>query len=104
VNVPMTCGERWQLFGLAPWHAVTFRLAQNTGANFGLESAIPVLDVIGVRYQRGAGRLQSVRAGLGVMYFKDQVETQATAATPTGATVIAPSRKRMSSISRWRPI
>jgi hypothetical protein len=68
----MEYGDPFQFFGLAPWHGVPFRLTRNPGASLGIQNAIPILDVVGFRYQWGSGRSTSIRAGLGLMYFQDE--------------------------------
>ena len=72
IALRMEYGDRFQFFAFAPWHGVPIRLTQNPGASFGIENAIPVMDVVGFRYQWGSGRSTSLRAGVGILYFKDE--------------------------------
>ena len=71
----MKYGDPFQWYFLAPWHAVTYRLAGNRGANTpGVENAIPVIDLIGTRWNFGHG-WRYLRLGVGVAYIKDQVQS-----------------------------
>jgi hypothetical protein len=82
VMLPMQYGDPFQWYFLAPWNAVTYRVGGNRGPNTpGLENAIPVIDVVGTRYNFGRG-WRYIRLGLGVAYIKDEVQTT----TPTGQT------------------
>ena len=72
-SLDMRYGDRFQVFFLAPWHGLPFRVTRNVGTDLNLGTAIPILDVIGFRYQTGTGRSQTFRLGAGLMYFKDEL-------------------------------
>jgi hypothetical protein len=87
----MRYGDKFQWFTLAPWHGVPFRVTGNAGADINLATAIPILDLIGFRYQWGTGRSTSFRTGLGFLYFQDEntVATAGTTASTSASNVAA---------------
>jgi len=70
-RITMRHGDSFQVFGLAPWNGIAFRINGATGANTGLENLIPILDVFGLRLQWSDTRFSEVRAATGVMFFRD---------------------------------
>jgi hypothetical protein len=82
----MHYGDKFQFFVLAPWHGLPIRVTRNIGADLGLETAIPILDFGGFRYQWGTGRSESFRLGAGIMYFKDEDTVAQSTVTTTGTT------------------
>jgi hypothetical protein len=70
-RLAMQHGDSFQWFALAPWNGIAFRLAGDVGTDVGLENLIPILDVVGMRFQWNRSRFTDARLALGVMYFRD---------------------------------
>jgi hypothetical protein len=78
VALPMKYADPFQWFVLAPWHAVSVRLGRDSGLNdLSPANAIPVIDVVGCRWNGGS--FKDIRLGAGALYFKDEVQTTDTA-------------------------
>jgi hypothetical protein len=68
----MKYGDKFQWFGFAPWHTIAIRpTGAHTGADFDLANALPVLDIVGFRYQWGVEGWKEFRMGAGILYIKD---------------------------------
>lgn len=71
--LPMEYSDQIQVFFLAPWHAVPTRPDKKFQAAVNAGTAIPVIDVAGVRYQWGRSRFADSRAAIGVAGFGEEV-------------------------------
>ncbi len=69
--------ESWQWYLLAPWTGIPLKIqGGNSEALFDESNILPIIDVVGGRWQWGQSRFQEVRVGLGVMFFSDKVEAK----------------------------
>lgn len=64
LSLDMEYGDRYQAYLLNAWFAVPVRLFGNAGADLEPSLAIPMVDVIGLRWQFGRSRLSDLRWGL----------------------------------------
>jgi hypothetical protein len=97
----MHYGDKFQFFVLAPWHGLPIRVTRNVGADLDLETAIPILDIGGFRYQWGTGRSESFRLGAGIMYFKDEdalAQAEMMTTTTTGTTTTTTTNNATTSV------
>ncbi len=72
--LPMHYSDPHQLFWLAPWTGFPIGI-QGQGADFSAANLIPIVDVLGYRYQWSSGRLADLRvaAGLTALTFTTPV-------------------------------
>jgi len=85
-SLSMEYSDRFQAFMLAPWFGVPFRLVGSTvGADLNETVAIPILDLIGLRWQMGKSRFGDIRLGLiGIAAFKEPLPVSTELGVPIG--------------------
>jgi len=80
-NPPLLVGEqkldlkyadKFQFFTLAPWNGVPIRVKGSTGADFTAAIAIPLVDILGGRYQWGVSRFAELRGAFGLGYVQTE--------------------------------
>lgn len=76
-RLKMRYREYLQGYILSPWNAVPLK-TQGESKGFELDPAniLPVIDVVGGRWQWGPSRFQELRVGVGGMYYADKKDTE----------------------------
>ncbi|APR81336.1 Hypothetical protein A7982_06683 [Minicystis rosea] len=84
----MRYSDRWQFFGIAPWTG--FPVGLNGQADFSAANLIPIIDVVGIRYQWVGSRFADVRAGLGLTALSFSIPDPKTPTSSTSQFRFAP--------------
>ncbi len=71
-TLKMRYGDAFQGFMFSPWFGVPFRIIDSPGAAFEATVAVPIIDVLGARWQFGKSRLSDVRLAIGIAGFLDK--------------------------------
>jgi hypothetical protein len=79
----MRYSDRWQFFAFAPWTA--FPVSFKGDPDFTAANLIPIVDVLGWRYQFASSRMADIRAGIGGTALSFTAEEKGT--DESGATV-----------------
>lgn len=81
----------FQTFVLAPWHAVPIRITGlHAGGELSAGNALPVIDVVGARWQWSRSRFADLRLGLGAFYLPDVYTSNAGTPNQTTQDVFNP--------------
>ena len=72
LELGMELSDPLQLYLLAVWNTVVVNPKLVSETNIDLENLIPVIDLIGGRWNIGKMRYGEIRLGLGAMYFQDK--------------------------------
>jgi hypothetical protein len=71
-KIDMAYGDKWQTFLFAPWNGIPMRVNNNVGADFSAAVAVPLIDVVGFRYQWARSRFADLRFATGIGYTTTQ--------------------------------